>query len=438
MKKVVLLAISEDTSEIRALLETLGAEVIREFVQKRQFPHKVGFLGPGKIDEVHEELEKIEFDFIVIDGSLKPSQHHFLEMKFQKECVDRSGVILRIFADHAHTPEAIAQVTLAELRYEMPFLREWVHKAKSGERPGFLAGGAYATDVYYEHAKTQVRRIEESLREISRQREITRTKRREGGYSLISLSGYTNAGKSALMNRLCSSTIEVDSRLFSTLATTTRKVLGVRGNVLMSDTVGFIKDLPPELIKAFNSTLEEIFFADLILLVFDSNDSVIQIRDKIEDSLSVLKSRTEGREIVLVGNKLDLISEEKEKRIREVVGEIAGGREIHFASALTGEGLDELRERISLIQDRSCLILAELPLTDKSYSLMSRIRGIADVSEVVRSKTLEVAIRCDPDSVGKLSGWLTNVGARITSSRCEAVEPSEECENSRGKEGAPL
>jgi GTP-binding protein HflX len=438
MKKVVLLAISEDTSEIQALLETLGAEVIQEFVQKRQLPHKVGFLGPGKIDEIHKDLEEKEFDFIVIDGSLKPSQHHFLEMKFQKECVDRSGVILRIFADHAHTPEAIAQVTLAELRYEMPFLREWVHKAKSGERPGFLSGGAYATDVYYEHAKTQARRIEENLREISKQREITRTKRREGGYSLVSLSGYTNAGKSALMNKLCSSTIEVDPRLFSTLAITTRKVLGVRGNVLMSDTVGFIRDLPPELIKAFNSTLEEIFFADLILLMFDCSDSVIQIRDKIEDSLSVLKSKTEGREIVLVGNKLDLISEEKERRIREVVGEIAGGRGLYFVSALTGEGLPELRERISRIQDRSCLILAELPLTDKSYSLMSRIRGIADVTEIVRSKILEVSIRCDPEAVGKLSGWLTNVGARITSSKCEAVDPSQESENSRGKEGAPL
>ncbi len=438
MKKVVLLAIDEDTTEIRALLDTLGAEVIREFVQKRSHPHKVSFLGPGRLDDVVKELDDLEFDLIVIDGTLKPSQHHFLEMKFQKECLDRPGVILRIFSDHAHTPEAIAQVTLAELRYEMPFLREWVHKAKSGERPGFLAGGAYATDVYYEHAKSQARRIEETLREISRQREITRTKRREGGYSLISLSGYTNAGKSALMNKLCSSAVEVDPRLFSTLATTTRKVIGVSGNVLMSDTVGFIKDLPPELIKAFNSTLEEIFFADLILLVFDSNDPIDQIISKVKDSLSILRPNTEGREIVLVGNKVDLISDEREERIRKEVGEASGGREIFFLSALTGEGLDDLRGRISLVQDRSCILEAELPLTNESYGLMSRVRKIADVSQTVRAKTLDVSIRCKPDDVAKISGWMSNIGAKITNNRCEVGEVAQAESISKGKEGAPL
>src|SRR5512136_55325 len=161
---------------MRSLLKTLDIVVVKEYVQKRQLPHKVGFLGPGKLDEILEEIKSLDLDFITVNGTLKPSQHHFLEMKFQKECMDRTGVILRIFSDHAHTPEAIAQVTLAELRYELPFLREWVHKAKSGERPGFLAGGAYATDVYYEHAKSQARRIEEDLREISRQRENARIK----------------------------------------------------------------------------------------------------------------------------------------------------------------------------------------------------------------------------------------------------------------------
>jgi GTP-binding protein HflX len=438
MKRVVLLAISEETSEIKALLDTLGAEVVREFIQNRAHPHKVSFLGPGKIDEVATELEDFECDFIAIDGSLKPSQHHFLEMKFQKECVDRPGVILRIFADHAHTPEAIAQVTLAKLRYEMPFLREWVHKAKSGERPGFLAGGAYATDVYYEHAKTQSRRIEQTLSEISRQREITRTKRREGGYSLVSLSGYTNAGKSALMNRLCASTVEVDPRLFSTLATTTRRVLGIRGNVLMSDTVGFIRDLPPELIKAFNSTLEEIFFADLILLIFDSSDVIDQIKAKIKDSLSVLKSRTEGRDIVLVGNKVDLISDERELRVEEAVKEMAPSHELYFVSALTGEGLETLRERISAVQDRSCFVQARLPLTDAAYGLLSRIRKIADVDQNVLSDSLEVEIRCKPEDREKISGWLGNQGAKALTSRCESRELPQEGTSSNGKEGAPL
>ena len=438
MKKVVLLAISDDTVEIKALLDTLGATATKDFVQKRASPHKVSFLGPGKIDEVAEDLKDVEFDFVVIDGVLKPSQHHFLEMKFQKECVDRPGVILRIFADHAHTPEALAQVTLAKLRYEMPFLREWVHKAKSGERPGFLSGGAYATDVYYEHAKSQVRRIERTLSELSHQREITRTKRREGGFSLISLSGYTNAGKSALMNRLCASTVEVDPRLFSTLATTTRKVLGVRGNVLMSDTVGFIRDLPPELIKAFNSTLEEIFFADLILLVFDVSDAIDQIKAKLDDSLSILRPRTEGRSIVIVGNKVDLVSDEREERVGEGVRTAVPGFELLFVSALTGEGLDALRTRISQVQDRSCIVEAELPLTNESYSLMSRLRSIAEVSQKVSPKSLSVIIRCKPDDVNKISGWLGSSGAMSINRRCETKEGVQELPNSTGKEGAPV
>jgi len=438
MKKVVLLAISEDTSEIKSLLDTLGAEVVREFVQNRTHPHKVSFLGPGRIDEVADELERLESDIIVIDGSLRPSQHHFLEMKFQKECLDRPGVILRIFSDHAHTPEAIAQVTLAELRYEMPFLREWVHKAKSGERPGFLAGGAYATDVYYEHAKSQARRIEQNLSEISRQREITRSKRREGGYSLVSLSGYTNAGKSALMNRLCASTIEVDSRLFSTLATTTRRVQGVRGNVLMSDTVGFIKDLPPELIRAFNSTLEEIFFADLILLIFDSNDSSDQIKSKVKDSLKILGTKTEGREIVLVGNKVDLISGERERIVRSAIAEVASSHELYFVSALTGEGLEELKKRISAVQERNCTIEAELPLTDASYSLLSRIRKIADVDQGVSSDVLRATMRCKPEDADKIAGWLGGLGARNVVVRNNPESRPQNETSSSGNEGAPL
>jgi GTP-binding protein HflX len=202
MKKVVIFSISEDTEEIRSLLQTLGMEVIKEFVQNRPRPHRESFLGPGKVDEILKEMEEMDVDLIVVNGVLKPSQHHFLEMKFQKECADRTGAILRIFTDHAHTPEAIAQVTLAKLRYELPFLREWIHKSKSGDRPGFLSGGAYATDVYFEHAKTHARKIEANLSEVSKQREVTRTRRREKGYSLVSLAGYTNAGKSALMNKL--------------------------------------------------------------------------------------------------------------------------------------------------------------------------------------------------------------------------------------------
>jgi GTP-binding protein HflX len=376
---------------------------------------------------------------IVVNGVLKPSQHHLLEMKFQKECIDRLGVILRIFTDHAHTQEAIAQVTLAKLRYELPFLREWIHKAKSGERPGFLAGGAYATDVYFQHAKTHTRQIEENLEELSKQREVTRTKRREKGYSLVSLAGYTNAGKSALMNRLCSANVEVDDRLFYTLATTTRRIKGVHGNMLMSDTVGFIKNLPPDLINAFNSTLEEIFYADLILLVFDSSENTNTIEMKLSTSLDILLPNIENRRLVVVGTKVDLVSKEGVKRLQSIVAPMIEPYELVMVSSVTGEGLEILREKIASIQDYSSVIEAILPLTNEVFGFLSRLRAKADVSQIVLKDSLKVTIRCKPEESEKIMGHLRMVGAVKAELRTKAAEGANHGEAvSTGSEGAPL
>ena len=425
MKKVVIFTVTEDTQEIRSLLDTLGVKVVKEYLQNRSHPHKASFLGPGKINEIEKELKELkdfEYDMIVVNGSLKPSQHHYIEMKFQKECIDRAGVILRIFADHAHTPEAIAQVTLAKLRYELPFLREWIHKAKSGDRPGFLAGGAYATDVYFEHAKSHARHIEERLDELSRQREVTRTKRRDSGYTLVSLAGYTNAGKSALMNKLCGASVEVDSRLFSTLSTTTRKLLGVSGNVLMTDTVGFIKDLPPDLVDAFNSTLEEIYYADLILLILDVSEDVDVVKSKLMISIDILQPRIEGRSLVVVGNKIDLISQETMYRLKAAIISILGNHDLVFSSAVTGEGLDLLRKRIGLIQGRTYQIEAVLPLLDKSYNMLSRIRSIADVDSKVVADKIRVTIACKPEDRQKISGLIESIDAELISSQEASTE----------------
>lgn len=439
MKKAVILTIDEDTQEIRSLLDTLSVTVIREFLQKRDRPHMVSFLGPGKIDEVLEEIKELEVDLIVVNGLLKPSQHHFLEMKFQMECIDRPGVILRIFANHAHTPEAVAQVTLATLRYELPFLREWVHKAKSGDRPGFLAGGAYATDVYFEHAKTHARRIERSLEELSRQREITRANRRAKGYSLVSIAGYTNAGKSALMNMLCNSSVEVDSRLFSTLSTTTRRIAGVKGNVLMSDTVGFIRDLPPDLINAFNSTLEEIFYADLILLVFDASEPPETIDMKLKTSLKILLPKIRDRSLVVVANKIDLVSEKGRREMIDLVRPIIDPYELILVSSISSEGLDCLRERILAVQGYNCVVEANLPLTDEAYSLLSRLRSFTEVSSTIVRDSLDVTVRCKPQDAGKIIGWLNGVGGRRVTSTCgPAEEPTPRAPTSIGNEGAPL
>ena len=439
MKNAVVFTITADTGEIRSLLDTLGIVVAKEFLQKMSAPHRTSYLGPGKIEEVVKQMKDFEVDIIVVNGLLKPSQHHYLEMKFQMECIDRSGVILRIFSNHAHTPEAIAQVTLAKLRYELPFLREWIHKAKSGDRPGFLAGGAYATDVYFEHAKTHARRIEENLKDLSKQREITRTKRRAKGYSLVSLAGYTNAGKSALLNRMCGSNVEVDDRLFSTLSTTTRKLKGSKNNVLMSDTVGFIRNLPPDLINAFNSTLEEIFYADLILLVFDVSEEEDVVREKLSTSFNILQPRIENRSLIVVANKADLMSQNKRAAVESMVESIVKIHELYVVSAKTGMGIDRLRERILRTQNYTCCVSAYAPLTDQALSLLSRLRSIAEVTEDQEGSLIQVDIKCKPGDVEKIIGWLGVAGAVQILSQCETPEKAPEDEApSTGSEGGPL
>lgn len=440
MERVVILATSEDTSEIRSLLQTLGISIIGEFVQKRPSPHKVGFLGPGRLQEVEQKIKELDYDAIVVNGVLRPSQHHYLEMRFQKECLDRTGVILRIFADHAHTPEAIAQVTLARLRYELPFLREWIHKAKRGDRPGFLAGGAYATDVYYEHAKTQARRIERSLAELSRRREVTRSKRHAKGYSLVSLAGYTNAGKSALFNFLCQADVEVSDMLFSTLSTTTRKVQGIPGNILMVDTVGFIRDLPPDLVDAFNSTLEEMFFADLILLVFDSSEPTSLVKSKVKTCIDILLPKMHDQSLVVIANKIDLVNPDRLREILTEVRPMIGTCPLLSVSAKTGNGLNSIRSIIGALQKRNLEIDAELPVSDDVMSMLSRIRANCDVKEIYVNNRIKVVIKCKSDEGPRIIGSLRKIRAIKIESHMNSAQEEREIakETSKGSEGAPL
>ncbi len=432
MKRALILTIDLDLDELRALLDTLGISVVREIVQKMREPHRTSYLGPGKIEEIYKNTRDLEFDLIVINGILRPSQHHFLEMKFQVECIDRPGVILRIFANHAHSPEAIAQVTLAKLRYEQPFLREWIHKAKKGDRPGFLAGGAYATDVYFEHAKTHARRIEKNLQKLTESRASVRSKRRERGYSLVSLAGYTNAGKSALLNALCDSSVEVDDRLFSTLSTTTRRLGGQKTNILMTDTVGFMRNLPLDLVNAFNATLEEIFQADLVMLVFDASEKYDIIREKLKTSFDILLREVDPSSLILIGNKIDLLPNENEREMTSAIFSYLHGYELFLVSAKSGAGLVELRERITRVEGYSWAIDAVAPQSNEVYSLLSRLRTKARVSESSAGSSVLVRILCKPADRHTLEARLRSIGAKISSS--VAISAS----GRSGNEYAPL
>lgn len=414
MKKALLISLREDNSEIESLLHTLEIDVSRRVIQKRVKPHTSTFLGPGKLDEAVSDVQEEDIDIVVVNGVLQPSQHHMLEMRFRIECIDRIGVILEIFAERAHTEEAKKQVTLARMRYELPFLREWIHKAKAGERPGFLSGGAYATEVYYEHARSHVKRIEKDLTSKSNHRKLMRTRRRESGYLLVSIAGYTNAGKSALMNALCDASVEVDDKLFATLSTTTRKIKGTRRKILVTDTVGFISDLPASLVHAFQSTFEEVFLADVILLAMDASEEAEIVEKKAQVCLREISAQHEQRPLILVGTKDDLLTTESRGRVEKVISSLARSGDWIFVSSVNGRGLDELICLIESRIPRDCAAMVTLPICDQTSSLISELHDIADLSEVRHTDSeVEILVKCSSDDFEKIAGRVRKSGGTV-------------------------
>ena len=248
-------------------------------VQARDAPDRRYFVGKGKLEEIAETLERRDVDVVLFNGEVHPSQHYHLENRLKKQCYDRLRLILEIFADRAHGREAKLQVELALLHYEAPILREWIHSAAVGERPGFMAGGEYRVDVYLETVKRRRRRIEEELDLVRKERGRRRAARKDRGFHLVSLAGYANAGKSSMLNALTGERVLVEERLFSTLSTTTRAVSG-RRRILLTDTVGFVDEVPFWMVDAFNSTFEEIYDSDLILLLVDASDPEAEIYER--------------------------------------------------------------------------------------------------------------------------------------------------------------
>lgn len=278
-KTAILISIDNSTSEITQLANTLGYNILKEFIQHRTNPDVNYYIGCGKVDEIKEFLEDTEesVDLAIVNGELKPSQWFSLEKKLETNVYDRIRLILAIFEEHAERREAHLQVKLAQLQYERPYTRELIHRTKAGEHPGLMAGGEYQVDDYYEMIKRQTKKIREDLQKIRQNRELQRQTRSKSGFSSVSLAGYTNAGKSSLMNLLSGEKVKVEEQLFSTLSTTTRSIMTKNKEkqmpILLTDTVGFIENLPSCIIDAFHSTLEEIELADVVVLVVDGSEA---------------------------------------------------------------------------------------------------------------------------------------------------------------------
>jgi GTP-binding protein HflX len=333
----------DDLAELHELLRTAGVAVVGQVVQHREAPHPNTYLGPGKLEEVKAKAKEWDANVIACDDELSPRQGRNLESELGIPVVDRTTVILDIFAGHAHSAEGKLQVELAQLEYNLARMRGlWTHLERLGGGIGTRGPGESQIETDRRLARDRIAALRRRLKEVQGSRETMRAERERSGLPRVALAGYTNAGKSTLLNNLTGASVSVQDRLFHTLDPTTRVMrLGGRP-LLLTDTVGFIRKLPHQLVDAFAATLEETTLADLVLHVVDASvdeDEMLAMLAAVDDVLEEIGAGDIARLLVL--NKSDEIDAERraELRRRHPDGIVV--------SALTGEGIDRLRERIT-------------------------------------------------------------------------------------------
>ena len=281
MKSCILITYYDDDaiSEAEGLCEAAGCKILHLIKQEFLNSPKFGLSG-GKIDDLKNLVTKMRPDIIVFDEMMKPSQNYNLAAELKTQVLDRESLILEIFESRSTSTESKMQVKLAQLRYEMSRAREKVRLSKMGEQPGFMGIGKFEVDVYYNDIKNRMVSVRAKLQKAGKQRELHRQSRKRIGFRTISLAGYTSAGKTTLFNSMTGEKNEEDHKLFTTLTTTVRKFKLDREWVLISDTVGFISKLPAYLIEAFKSTLEELTFTDIVIVVIDTNEKNNELKKK--------------------------------------------------------------------------------------------------------------------------------------------------------------
>ena len=332
----------QSMDELAALADTAGADTVAMILQVRQSPEPRTFLGAGKVQEIKEVVQNAECDLCIIDNELSPSQARALEEILGIRVLDRSGLILDIFAQRAATKEGRLQVELAQYNYLLPRLTGmWTHlKRQAGTSApiGTRGPGETQLETDRRHIRRRIQKLEEELEQVRRVRATQRRRREKNAMPMVALVGYTNAGKSTVLNALTRSDIPANNRLFDTLDTTTRRLwMGEIGReVLLSDTVGFIRKLPTHLIEAFKATLEELQYADLLLHVIDISAPDWEEQAAVTDAL--IEELGAGHTPVLrVYNKCDAAPLTILPRSRDSVS----------ISAKTGEGMETLREKIA-------------------------------------------------------------------------------------------
>ena len=393
---------ADDTSmeELADLLETAGGVCVGTVFQNKDAPDPRTFIGEGKAAEVKELVGAMGADMVVVDNPLSPSQQRVLSEELGVQVLDRAALILDIFAQRARTREGRLQVELAQYQYLLPrLLGMWTHLERQEGAIGTRGPGETQLETDRRHIRRKIQKLREELEQVRRVRATQRTRREKNEVPVVAIVGYTNAGKSTLLNRLTGADIPANNRLFDTLDTTTRTLeISDTCTVLLSDTVGFIRKLPHHLVEAFKATLEELSYADLLLHVIDASNPLWREQAAVVEQL-IVELGAEQTPLIDVFNKCD-----------KFTGDILPhGADIVSISAKTGQGLDELLEKIGgRLDTGACRVVLRLPYDQGG--VVDMLHRQAKVERVDYGEAIEVEAVCTPVQLGRLkdyivSGW---------------------------------
>ena len=404
------LSLEYSLEELERLAKTAGATVLKKFAQQVKNVTPATLIGRGKVNEIQAEIKRLNADLVIVDEDLTPAQQRNLEAALKTRVVDRSQLILDIFAQRARSNEGKLQVELAQLEYLLPRLtRQWTHLSRLGGGIGTRGPGETQLEVDRRRVRERIGHLKRRLKDVERTRGLQRKERGEVPYATVALVGYTNAGKSTLMNTLTRAGVLVEDKLFATLDPTTRALrLPSAEKVMIVDTVGFINKIPHSLIEAFKSTLEEVIRADLLLHLVDMANPLYQ--EQITVIENVLDEIGAGMiPTVLVPNKVDVAGAITTGELK--TNDVAA---ICPISALTGAGVGQLLETVGTILDRDKEQLdASFTPAQGAMVALLRERGRV-IREVHDGNRIHVTALVAPKLAGQVRKWLSGDQRRST------------------------